>query len=472
VSEEHDLVEVPENAIRDDPLAFGLTAPQLGLAGAAAAVAFVLNLLPVWLPLRLGLAILTAAPIFGVAVISIRGEPGYRWLLRFVRFARSERRWFVSSPATADSTTATSDPSGELDLPQRTGTPNNDHSAVLSVPEAAPDTDPAALPRERRPMPDKPVRLRLVAGDTDDPPGSDDRPPGPALPDGSSLPHLLRGLRLVCFLSFAGGVGKTTLAVETASLVGTTGRYVAGDGSEAPVRVLLLDAARFAPAAAIRLGLPPAALATAWAPDAWREADAARRFVVGTRHGVDVLTLPPHPRISGRDAIFESPDNEFGALGAQTLLDAAHASEVALVVADLGSAIDEGHRYLIEQADLVLGVVRPTTESLADAYRLAAMVRGLHMGRKLALVANQADDDREAGQIARDAGLDLLAVIPRDPAFDRAAESGEPAWRQKPELRAALLPLARIVWPFLPETNGHHRDQVGLLKGLLAGGRR
>ena len=472
MSEEHDQVEVPENAIRDDPIAFGLTAPQLGLAGAAAAVAFVLNLLPIWLPLRLGLAILTAAPIFGVAVISIRGEPGYRWLLRFVRFARSERRWFVPSAATADSTTAKSDPSDAPDLPERLAPLNTDQAAALSVPEDAPDTDPAALPGEGSTMSDKPVRLRLVAGETDDPPGSDERPPEPSLPDGPSLPHLLRGLRLVCFLSFAGGVGKTTLAVETASLVGSIGRYVAGDGSEASVRVLLLDAARFAPAAAIRLGVPPASLASAWAPDAWREAAAARRFVVGTRYGVDVLTLPPHPRMSGFDPVFESRDNEFAPLGAQTLLDAAHASEVALVVADLGSAIDEGHRYLIEQADLVLGVVRPTTESLADAYRLAAMVRGLHMGRKLALVANQADDDREAGQIARDAGLDLLAVIPRDPAFDRAAESGEPAWRQKPELRAALLPLARIVWPFLPETNGHHRESVGLLRGLLAGGRR
>ena len=475
MSEEHDQVEVPENAIRDDPIAFGLTAPQLGLAGAAAAVAFVLNLLPIWLPLRLGLAILLGAPVFGVAVISIRGEPGYRWLLRFVRFARSERRWLVPSPATADSATATSDPSGEPDLPQQSAIPNNDQSAALSVPEDAPDTDPAALPRERSPMGEKPVRLRLVAGDASEPQGSDDRPPDSPVadaPNSQGLPHLLRGLRLVCFISFAGGVGKTTLAVETASLVGTIGRYVAGDGSEAPVRVLLIDAARFAPAAAIRLGVPPAALASAWAPDAWREADAARRFVVGTRHGVEVLTLPPHPRMSGFDAVFESRDNEFGALGAQTLLDAAHASDVALVVADLGAAIDEGHRYLIEQADLVLGVVRPTTESLADAYRLAAMVRGLHMGRKLALVANQADDDREAGQIARDAGLDLLAVIPRDQAFDRAAESGEPAWRQKPELRAALLPLARIVWPFLPEINGHHRESVGLLKGLLAGGRR
>ena len=322
-------------------------------------------------------------------------------------------------------------------------------------------------------MSDKPVRLRLVAGDTDDQPGSDDRPPEPSLPDGPSLPHLLRGLRLVCFLSFAGGVGKTTLAVETASLVGSIGRYVAGDGSEASVRVLLLDAARFAPAAAIRLGVPPASLASAWAPDAWREADAARRFVVGTRHGVDVLTLPPHPRMSGFDAGLREPRQRVRAPSVlrRCSMPPMHPT-VALVVADLGSAIDEGHRYLIEQADLVLGVVRPTTESLADAYRLAAMVRGLHMGRKLALVANQADDDREAGQIARDAGLDLLAVIPRDPAFDRAAESGEPAWRQKPELRAALLPLARIVWPFLPETNGHHRESVGLLKGLLAGGRR
>jgi cellulose biosynthesis protein BcsQ len=458
VSDEHDLVEVPENAIRDDPLAFGLTAPQLSLAGAAAAVAFVLNLLPIWLPVRLTLAVLVAAPIFGVAVISIRGEPGYRWLLRFVRYARSERHWFVSSAATADPSTPT--------------LLNNDQHAAPFVLEPASDSDPAALPQERRTMWDKQVRLRLVAGDTDDPQGSDDRPPELAVPDAPALPHLLRGFRLVCFLSFAGGVGKTTLAVEVASLVGTVARYVAHDGSEAPVRVLLLDAARFAPAAAIRLGVPPSALSTAWAPDAWREPDVVRRFVVGTRHGVDVLTLPPHPRASGRDAIFDSPDNEFLAGGAQTLLDAAHASDTALVVADLGFAIDEGHRYLIEQADLVLGVVRPTTESLADAYRLATMVRGLHMGRKLALVANQADDDREAGQVARDAGLDLLATIPRDPTFERAAESGEPAWRLKPELREALVPLARIVWPFFVETNGHRREPSGLLRGLLSGGRR
>jgi Flp pilus assembly CpaE family ATPase len=319
---------------------------------------------------------------------------------------------------------------------------------------------------------DKSVRLRVVAGETDEPSPSEVRPPELAAPDTPILPHLVGDSRLVCFLSFAGGVGKTTLAVEMASLVGKTGRLEIDRDPAASVRVLLLDAARFAPAAAIRLGVPPSNLSTSWTPDAWREPDAARRIVVGTRHGVDVLTLPPHPRMSGRDAIFDAPDNEFQAGGAQTLLDAAHGSDTALVVADLGFAIDEGHRYLMEHADLVLGVVRPTTESLADAYRLATMARGLHLGRKLALVANEVDDDREVAQIARDAGLDLLAAIPREPTFDLAGESGVPAWRIKPEVREALMPLARIVWPAFGHTNGHRRESAGLLRGLLPGGHR
>lgn len=487
MSEEHELVEVPENAIREDPLAFGLTAPQLGLAGVAATVGFLVNLLPLWLPPRLTLALVVAAPIFGTAIVSIRGEPGYRWLLRFLRYARSERQWVVPRPATPG-------PSDGQPLPQPSLPTNSERPAALSGPRAASDPKSAAKPRERgpksegpvrpraklarlpseqTPVPDKPVRLRIVTDETAEPASSDgELPPQAPAPDSSGLPHLLRGFRLVCFLSFAGGVGKTTLAVEIASLVGSVGRYVAQDGSEAPVRVLLLDASRFAPAAAIRLGVPPVDLSSAWAPDAWRDPAVARRFVVPTRYGVEVLTLPQHPRASGRDLVFENPDNEFLAGGAQTLLDAAHESDTALVVADLGSAIDEGHRALIEHADLILGVVRPTTESLADAYRLATMVRGLHSGRKLALVANQADDDREAAQIAKDAGLDLLAAIPRDPAFERAAEAGEPAWHLKPELRVALVPLARIVWPFFVERNGHRRVPGGVLKGLLSGGRR
>ena len=75
-------------------------------------------------------------------------------------------------------------------------------------------------------------------------------------------------------------------------------------------------------------------------------------------------------------------------------------------------------------------------------------------------------------QIARDAGLDLLAAIPREPTFDLAGESGVPAWRIKPEVRESLMPLARIVWPAFGHTNGHRRESAGLLRGLLPGGHR
>ena len=46
------LVDVPENAVRSESLAFGLSAPQLGILGAAAGFAAVANLLPLWLPAK------------------------------------------------------------------------------------------------------------------------------------------------------------------------------------------------------------------------------------------------------------------------------------------------------------------------------------------------------------------------------------------------------------------------------------
>ena len=50
---ERGLVEVPENAVRDEPIAFGLTGIQLGICGVAVLVAAALNLLPLWEPIRI-----------------------------------------------------------------------------------------------------------------------------------------------------------------------------------------------------------------------------------------------------------------------------------------------------------------------------------------------------------------------------------------------------------------------------------
>ncbi|MCI0582503.1 MAG: PrgI family protein [Chloroflexi bacterium] len=90
---ERGLVEVPENAVRDEPIAFGLTGVQLGICGVTVVVAAALNLLPIWEPLRIVLIVLGAGPIAITAALPIQGEPAYRWLIRAVRYLRSRRLW-------------------------------------------------------------------------------------------------------------------------------------------------------------------------------------------------------------------------------------------------------------------------------------------------------------------------------------------------------------------------------------------
>ena len=85
---ERGLVEVPENAVRDEPLAFGLSAPQLVLCGAAVGIGALLNLVPLWLPVKIVLLLVVVAPVVLAAILPIRGEPAYRWLVRAIRYLR------------------------------------------------------------------------------------------------------------------------------------------------------------------------------------------------------------------------------------------------------------------------------------------------------------------------------------------------------------------------------------------------
>jgi MinD-like ATPase involved in chromosome partitioning or flagellar assembly len=444
---ERGLVEVPENAVRDDPIAFGLTGVQLGICGLAVLAAAVLNLLPLWEPVRLVVIVLGAGPIAVAAALPIRGEPAYRWLVRAVRHRRGPRLWGAELR--------------RVDKPEISGRVETE--AERSEEPAMPDqiVAPAAEEREVSPaMPapsSAPPRLRVVRSEPDERPDES----GEASP--SPVPHLLGGLHVVCVTSFAGGVGKTTLAVETASLVGSRARYRTLDGDLRPLRVLLLDADRASPAAALRLGLDADTVSRLATRYDWPDALTFERRAVETPFGVTLLTLPPLP-LGGL-----GPELPFGPIEAAAVLDAAEAAGFQLVVVDLGTTLEEGHHHLIAQAARVLGVVTPRVEALPDVIRIPAYVRALGAGRKLALIANRATDERSLPTLADEQQVPIVATIPALRVFDVAGDRAVPAWTGDAEIEALLAPLASAVWSLFP---GVPATSERRLPGLLGGVRR
>jgi MinD-like ATPase involved in chromosome partitioning or flagellar assembly len=450
---ERRLVPVPENALRDEPLAFGLTAAQLGLCGFAVVVGLVLNLVPLPEVIRFVLVIVGAGAVVVVAVLPIRGEPAYRWLVRYVRYRRGQRVWAAVLHEPDKSQLSDADEDG----PGGAG-PMDTEATPTAMPAPAP---PNAAPGKPvgRPLGSVRASLRLV----DDGPEPLDLLP-PMLPaaqprPGDVVPHVVAGLRVVVVMSFAGGVGRTTLAVEAASLVAARARYRTIEGEERRVGVLLLDASRLAPSAGLRLGLDPEALSRLSGWQDWTDPRAVGQAAASTRSGVDLVALPgclPLDAIEGF---------AFGGTEAGAMLEGAELAGNQLVVADLGAPYEEGHRHLIDQASLVVGIVRPTLGSLPDVLRLASFVRTLGMGRKLVLVANGAADDRDVRRLADEVAVPLLATIPPLAAFELAAERGEPAWALDPTIESAIEPLASAVWP-LVGARGSDAPHAGLAGAL------
>jgi CO dehydrogenase nickel-insertion accessory protein CooC1 len=266
-------------------------------------------------------------------------------------------------------------------------------------------------------------------------------------------------------MSFAGGVGKTTLAVEAASLVGSRARYRTLDGEVRPLRVLLLDASRANPSAALRLGIDPDTVSRLLTRYDWPDSVTFEKRAVETRFGVTLLTLPQVP-MQGL-----GPELPFGPIEAASILDAAEQSGFQLVVVDLGTQLEEGHRHLISQAAAVLGVVTPRVEALPDVLRITSFVRALGAGRKLGFVANRATDDGSLPALADEEQVPIVATIPSLEAFDAAGDRGAPAWTDSPEVEAALRPLATATWslfPGIPQSSEHRLSGViAVLRRLL-----
>ena len=487
------LVEVPENALVEERIALGLTAPQLGIVAGAVLFGAALNLLPLWAPLKVLLILLLSGPLAMAAVLPIRGEPAYRWLLRALRHWRSRKVWraevHVASKQPVSGEVVDGDDDGKEDALEgvpgavqggttlmaaqfgavESGADNQDaatNSLAAPFPAALPAVTESSVLEEQGAMDGSSPRLRLigppeteanadVAARRDQP----ERPP--------SIPYVLPGPRLACFLSFAGGVGKTTLAVETSTLIATQARYRSADGEAHRLRVLVVDAARLSSSVGLRLGVDPDALSRARTHRDWTKAESVEQTIVASSHRLDLISLPPHPILIGRAGADGGGPVQFGPPAAEAILATAHRAGYQLVVVDLGNMLEEGHQHLLDRADVVIGVVRPTLESIPDVLRLAEHLRDAGWGRKLLLVANQCDDDTELRSFARDADVPLIGVIPPAPAFITAADRHQPAWAADLRLRDALLPVARAVWPL--DTLGQ-RDpgRAPILRRLLA----
>lgn len=453
---ERGLIEVPENAVRDEPIAFGLTGVQLGICAVAVAVAAVINLLPIWEPIRLVLIVLGAGPIAIASALPVRGEPAYRWLVRWVRYRRGSRCWNATL-VTPDN----SQISGQSDTVEHSAgeSPMEDRSPTPAVKAAAPAT--ARSPHRDLEVESRPPRLRVVGSELPE----DEREPR------APVPHLLDRLHVVCFMSFAGGTGKTTLAVEAASLVGSSARYQTMAGEERPVRVLLLDASRANPAAHLRLGLDPPTVSKLLSRYDWPDSMTFERRAGETDFGASLLSLPQLP-LQGL-----GPELPFEPTNATAILEAAEEAGFQLLVADLGSQLEDGHRHLIGQADVVLGVVTPRVDALQDVLRITTYVRALGAGRKLGLVANQASDDTQLVTLADGEQVPIVATIPRLDVFDTAGDRGVPAWTDDAEVEQILRPLATAAWALFPGVPGstEHRfhSLVSTVRRLFgaAGGR-
>ena len=294
-------------------------------------------------------------------------------------------------------------------------------------------------------------------------------------PERSPVPHLLPGLRIACFTSFAGGVGKTTLAVEVATLVAARARYRTLEGEELPAAGPAARCQpghgrcrRHPPRARRRgavAGLEPGPLA----PPAGGRGSRGRTSLGGRRRD----RARPIAMTLGSELQPEPERDLFRADHVDDFCGGAQEEGYQLLVVDLGSHLEDGHRHLVDRADLVLGVVRPTLESLPDVHRLANVSRGMGAGRKLTLVANLADDDTAVRAHAHDYGLPIAGAVPMNPTFVAACERGEPAWSLDPAIEGAVRGVAATVWPLLTDgaPSAHGRGLLGSARRLATLGR-
>jgi len=173
---------------------------------------------------------------------------------------------------------------------------------------------------------------------------------------------------LVAFFSPKGGVGTTTLAVNTAVLLaGGTAPATSGTSAITPdlARVALLDLDLQFGQVATHLNLTPRYDAGVLASDeaALADADMARSYLTVHSSGVAVMAAPPRPEVEF-DITLEQ---------VQQMVEILRPSFDHVVV-DLGSRLDPRSLWVLEQADAQVLVLFPEIAALRATSQLLAFL--------------------------------------------------------------------------------------------------
>jgi pilus assembly protein CpaE len=179
---------------------------------------------------------------------------------------------------------------------------------------------------------------------------------------GKVRPELARAGRgeLIAFFSPKGGVGTTTLAVNTAVLLAGGGSAGAeagarGDGATHGPRVLLIDLDLQFGQVATHLNLTPRYDVAGLASDeqALADAELARAYLTPHSSGLTVLAAPARPEADFRVTVDHL----------ERIIEVMRPSFDHIVV-DLGSRLDQRSLWLLEQADVHVFILFPEIAAL------------------------------------------------------------------------------------------------------------
>ncbi len=182
-------------------------------------------------------------------------------------------------------------------------------------------------------------------------------------------PSGMTNAAIVTFFSGKGGVGTTTLAVNTALLLagggdrGATGP--SSNGSLPPTRVLLIDLVLQFGQVATHLNLTPRYDLAGLALDeaALADPELARSYLSTHHSGISVLAAPSRPEA----------DFQVGVEHVQRIIEVVQPS-FDFIVVDLGSRLDPRTLWLLEEADAHVIVLFPELAALRATSMLMAFL--------------------------------------------------------------------------------------------------